>query len=209
MKQTLIIAAIAAATMVSCGPAKQAVSNPVSDAEKVAKSLMSQGYQLTGGMATYTLESLIQRHNDKLNTDQDRYVSVQGTSEGVGMEDLSSAKIVALNDAAAQYATKAGSVIEGGMSFQFGNVDADKRKKLVGAYTQKVESFILPAMKESFSVYRVVGKEYQVLTTCIIDEQLAVKSREKAMKEAFEDLSFDGLALDKINDLVKKIVGKE
>lgn len=206
--RTLIITS-SVLTLASCGSSKKVATTPVSDAVKVAQDLKAAGYQVTGGMSTFSMESLLQRHNDIVLSDMDRYIPVEGSSEGAGLGDLSSAKLVALNDAALQYATKAGSSVEGGIETAFDNLGPETRRKLVGAYTQKVREMILPSMKESLSVYRIVSKEYQVRTFCIIDEQQAVVSREKAMQESLKDLALDDIAAGVINDLVKKIVKGE
>ena len=182
----------------SCaGSKKTATTDSMAGTAARVKQLEAEGYKITGAYSTFTLYELLDRHNKKVASDWERYVPLQGT--GVGSE-TSDARMYARNDAAIAYATEAGSVIEGGITRQFSNLSGDSRIKIMGAYTQKVQEFIMPHLKESLSVQKENNNRISVMTFFIIDETQAKNVRKDAMNQALRETGMEqvfGTAVDK------------
>ena len=201
MKTIQILASVAILTLaVSCGSSKKATVLET-DAQKRVKEWKSEGWKLTGAYSTFTMESLLENHNAKV-ADEERYTSINGT--GIGSE-LSDARMFAMNDATIQYATAAGSVVNGGMATQFSKM-AESGRKLMGAYTQKVAEFISPYMKESLSLYRNLNGKVEVSAYYLIDEQNAGKVRSRAMDEALKETALEQVFGTAVDEWVKKFV---
>lgn len=197
----VISLAVLTVVCVSCGPSRRAqqlpyapqqVQQTMAPDEDVVTEWKKEGYKLTGAMSTFTMRSCLDAHNKKVLENPERFVPLEGTSEGNKMSDLTSASLVAQNAAAINYAQRAGSVIEGGIARQFSNLaQSPQVTKLMGAYVQKVAQLIIPNMKESFSIYKEEENEYIVRTFFILDEDLAAKAREKAMQQALKETEME------------------
>lgn len=218
-----LFAVIMALFMVSCGSSKksqnemmmmmmmqqmqgqnqnQAQTAPlVSEVDEKVQEWKSQGYQLTGAYSTFTMKSLLVKHNEKA-MDTERYQPLQGNGMGV---EVSDARMYAQNDAAINYATAAGSVISGGLSRQFSNL-GDTGVKLVGAYTQKVAQFMAPYMKESFCLYRKNGNKIEVVSYYLIDQENAYQVRKNAMNHALKETATEQIIGQSIDGYVKQLV---
>ena len=220
-----LFAVIMALFMVSCGSSKksqnemmmmmmmqqmqgqnqnqnQAQTAPlVSEVDEKVQEWKSQGYQLTGAYSTFTMKSLLVKHNEKA-MDTERYQPLQGNGMGV---EVSDARMYAQNDAAINYATAAGSVISGGLSRQFSNL-GDTGVKLVGAYTQKVAQFMAPYMKESFCLYRKNGNKIEVVSYYLIDQENAYQVRKNAMNHALKETATEQIIGQSIDEYVKQFV---
>ena len=169
--------------------------------EKVAE-WKAQGYQLTGAYSTFTMKSLLEKHNQKA-IDTERYVALQGT--GIGSE-TSDSRLYAMNDAAINYATAAGSVVQGGITRQFSNMGT-LGNKLMGAYTQKVAEFVVPYLRESFTLYRKQGTKTEVVVYYIIDQENAYAVRKNAMDEALRETATEQVFGTSVDGWVKEFVG--
>ena len=167
----------------------------------------SQGYTLSGAMSTFTMYDLLERHNNKLLSDEVRYASAFGTGTDEDGE-LSVARIYALNDACTNYATAAGSVVSGGISRQFSNF-GEQGLKLMGAYTQKVAKYVTPYMKESVAVKRTTQKGLEVEVFYLIDEQHASMVRKQAMDEALRETATEQIFGTAVDEWVKEFVSGE
>ncbi|MBO7267069.1 MAG: hypothetical protein J6V12_04835 [Bacteroidaceae bacterium] len=168
--------------------------------EKVAE-WKAQGYQLTGAYSTFTMKSLLEKHNQKA-IDTERYVALQGT--GIGSE-VSDSRMYAMNDAAINYATAAGSVVSGGITRQFSNMGT-LGNKLMGAYTQKVAEFVTPYLRESFTLYRKQGTKTEVVVYYIIDQENAYAVRKNAMDEALRETATEQVFGAAVDEWVKEFV---
>ena len=218
-----LFAVIMALFMVSCGSSKksqnemmmmmmmqqmqgqnqnQAQTAPlVSEVDEKVQEWKAAGYQLTGAYSTFTMKSLLVKHNEKA-MDTERYQPLQGNGMGV---EVSDARMYAQNDAAINYATAAGSVISGGLSRQFSNL-GDTGIKLVGAYTQKVAQFMAPYMKESFCLYRKNGNKIEVVSYYLIDQENAYQVRKNAMNHALKETATEQIIGQSIDEYVKQFV---
>ncbi len=183
-------------------PCVQAKSN------KAVKAVVSRytkgGYEPYGAYSMFTLTELVERARTKIDVEPERYTAIEGIGEG---GDLSSSKMFALNNAATQYATAAGSKVSGQMASSFSNLSEDARTKIVGAYVQKVSEFVMPSLKESYTVARREGKKMLVITSYLVDEQLAKESRERAMNDAVKvvakEVALEQSFLDSVNQMVE------
>lgn len=173
----------------------------VSEIDEKVQEWKSQGYQLTGAYSTFTMKSLLEKHNEKA-MDTERYQPLQGNGMGV---EVSDARMYAQNDAAINYATAAGSVISGGLSRQFSNI-GDTGNKIVGAYTQKVAQFMAPYMKESFCLYRKNGNKIEVVSYYLIDQENAYQVRKNALNHALRETATEQIIGQSIDDYVKQFV---
>lgn len=200
-KSLLIILAASALVVMSCGTARKA-----SEAEdaKIAE-WQSEGYKLTGSMSTFSIKQVLNVHNTKILSDSQRYIPLMGTSEGSGVTELSVSSWVAQNDASIRYAQAAGSIVSGGIARKFSNLSG-QGSKLVGAYTQKVSEYIIPLMKESFSLCRLNGSQYEVISYFIIDEEAAVTARERALRESIKETGLELELASEIDNWVKEFV---
>lgn len=213
MKKIFVLAAMAAAVMLtSCGTMKSvattssASSNPrksiATGAEGKVQEWESEGYKIDG---TRTMYDKLTLHYAKLD-ENENLVEVEGT--GIGSEK-SEARLYALNDAAIMYATAAKSVVEGGITRQFGNI-TESGVKLMGAYTQKVQSAIVPYLKESVAVFRnttINGKsavDYDIYF--IVDEANASRVRKEAMDQALKDTATEQTFGSAVDQWVKEFV---
>lgn len=201
MKTIQILASVAMLTLaVSCGSSKKTTVLET-DVQKRVKEWKSEGWKLVGAYSTFTMESLLENHNAKV-ADEERYTSINGIGTS---SNLSDARMYAMNDAAIQYSTAAGSVVEGFMNTQFSNLGEGERK-IVGAYTQKVAKFILPYLKESISLYRNQNANVEVFAYYLVDEQNAGKVRRRAMDEALKETALEQVFGSAVDEWVQKIV---
>lgn len=202
MRKSLFFMLAAIAVMsVSCGTARKTAE---AEKAKIAE-WKSEGYSLTGSMSTFTLQQALSSHNIKILSDNQRYIPVMGTSEGSRVTELSVSSWVAQNDAAIRYAQAAGSIVSGGIARKFSNL-SEQGSKLVGAYTQKVSEYIIPLMKESFSLCRLNGSYYEVISYFIIDEETAVTARERALRESIKETDLEFELASEIDNWVKEFV---
>lgn len=220
MKKFFVIVATSTLILSGCGASKKSqlamYQQPVSPQSSIASVVdddpvtewKREGFKMTGAMSTFSMRQALDYHNSKILSDRDRFVAVMGTSEGAGMKDLTSASLVAQNDAAIRYAQAAGSVISGGIGREFANF-SEQGAKLMGAYTQKVSEYIMPLMKESFAIFKVDGEYYHVRTYYIIDEVSALKAREEAMDKALKETATEQVFGSSVNTWVKEFVKTE
>lgn len=210
MKKLFVLAACAMA-LVSCGTSKKSAdsnvpttfSNPV---EQRAQELRKDGYKVTGPMSTFTIEECLQMYRDKVS-EPDRYIGLQGVSEGAKMTDLISAKRTALADAASTYAAQSQSEIDSKLVAQFGNIVESSRIKIMGAFAQKVQSVTVSNLKEYITLYRVVPTksaagnaidEYQVISYYIIDTQAMTKLKQQALEETLKETAAEQVFGDSV-----------
>lgn len=225
MKKISIIAALAAATLMlvsSCGAQKAATgsttyqtttsSGPIyKGTEGKVREWQNEGFKPSGSNSTFTMYDMLQMHNDKILSDPDRYISVFGTGQA---KDKASARYAALNNAATTYATQAGSVISGGMSRQFSDMSEDVTK-LMGAYTQKVQQYIMPYLKESVAVFKTendiqTGKpEILFEVYYLLDEEKAMSVRKQAIDESLQETATEQVFGTAVDEWVKTFVTPE
>jgi hypothetical protein len=203
-----VAAIVAGVAITACGGAKQVAQapSPKSGAEAKAKEWQAEGFKTTGAYSTFTMFDLLTSHNNKVLSDQERYVPLQGTATA---GDLSTAKAFAQNDAALQYSTLAGSEVSGGIAREFSTISNDQKAKIMGAYTQKVAKFIVPYMKESLSVYKIENNKTVVEAYFIIDEQNARNVRKQSIDEALKETAMEQVFGSAVDDWVKKFVKNE
>lgn len=104
---------VIAAMATSCGTSKKAMQS--SGVDKSAKEYIAEqvaewkadGYKRSGASVTYSLEELMARHRSKMETSPDKYFELYGVANSGAKSSLSALKMMALNDAAREYATKA------------------------------------------------------------------------------------------------------
>lgn len=178
-------------TIVQPTPQRSIASGP----EGKTREWQADGYRIDG---TRTMYDKLTAHYAKLDANEDLF-EVEGT--GIGSQKAD-ARMYCLNLAAISYATAAKSVVEGGMATEFSNF-SDLGVKLMGAYTQKVQSAIVPFLKESVAVYRNITKdgkdkvEYDIYY--IVDETKAAQVRKDAMDQALKETATEqifGTAVD-------------
>lgn len=190
------VALLIAAMTMSCGSKKHVSNqNDTSNtfvsrdgAQEAVDDLKSRGYVLYGANSMFTLYELINQTRNKRLEDPSRYIAIEGIGEG---NDLSSAKLFALNDAAVTYATKAGSVISGKMSSMVSNLTEESRTKIVGVYVQKINEFIMPTLTENYVVGKQNGTKMRILANYMIDEIKAKEVRNKAINSAIKQVETD------------------
>lgn len=222
MKKLFSIAVVAATiVLASCGggTTKQVVASStggginskevLTGPEGKVKEWKEQGFQISGALSTFTMYDVLKMHNEKILSDTERYSSEFGASDG---PDKSTARLGALMDASINYATRAGSVVSGGMGRQFSNF-GEMGNKLMGAYTQKVKEYVTPFLKESCAVCRPIIKngknlyEYEVFY--ILDEQKAKDVRKTAMDAALKETGTEQVFGTAVDEWVKKFVANE
>lgn len=174
----------------------------VSETDEKIQEWKSQGFQLTGTYSTFTLKSLLENHNQKA-MDTERYEPLQGNGEG---SEISDSRMFAMNDAAIQYAVAAGSIIEGGMTRQFGSM-TQLGTKIVGAFVQKVPEFMIPSMQESFCLYRKNGNKTEVIAYYLIDQTKAYQARQKAMDAVLREVEVEDAVARSTVDLARELAG--
>lgn len=218
MKKLLFIAASVCAviSVVSCGTSKKSASGlsekaVTSGLDEKVQEWKERGLSTTGAMSTFTMRDLLEAHNKKIQENPDNIVPLYGN--GIG-PDKTTARFDALNSAATVYATTAGSVVSGGMSAQFSNF-GEMGKKLMGAYTQKVQEYIMPVMKESVAVVRVIPNgepnagKYEIEAYYLVDEAKAVTARKNAMDAALKETATEQVFGSAVDEWVKKFVAPE
>lgn len=132
---------------------------------------------------------------------------VEIISDGIGASSFA-AEMQAQNAAAINYATAAGSVINGGMERDFGTVDKDNGAYDVfhGAYIQDVATFVMPLLQKSMKFVKKDGNDYVVRIGYVLDENNAFQAREKAFDKALKKAG-DGMTLGEgIRKYVKETV---
>lgn len=214
MKNTFFFAALAALIICSCGTSKTATQTTSTRTQQaLSKSItsgpegkvlewQSDGYKIDG---TRTMYDKLVAHYAKLDANEN-LVEVEGTAIGTEKSD---ARMYCLNDAAISYASAAKSIIEGGISRQFSNF-TESGIKLMGAYTQKVQSAIVPFLKESVAVYRHGTKngkpviEYDIYY--IVDENNAAKVRKDAIDQALRETATEQIFGTAVDEWVKQFV---
>ncbi len=221
MKKTLLFVAMATLAVCSCGASRTATQTttqttttttttvqPVpskgvsSGPEGKVREWQADGYKIDG---TRTMYDKLVAHYAKLDAN-DSLVEVEGTATGTEKAD---ARMYCLNDAAISYASAAKSIIEGGISRQFSNF-TESGIKLMGAYTQKVQSAIVPFLKESVAVYRDATKngkpviEYDIYY--IVDENSAAKVRKDAIDQALRETATEQIFGTAVDEWVKQFV---
>lgn len=177
------------------------INQSESDTEDKVKEWKEQGYQLTGAYSTFTMKSVLEMHNQKA-MDVERYQALQGNALG---NEVSDSRMFALNDAATNYATAAGSIVSGGIARQFSNT-GEIGVKLVAAYTQKVAEFLTPHMRESFSLYRKNGNKIELMTYFLVDQENAYKARKNAMDAALKETATEQVFGTAVNEWVKEFI---
>jgi hypothetical protein len=171
----LMTALIAMVCITSCGVFKKGSDNNIK-----IKEWKAGGYKLTGGYSTFTMERLLEIHNGKITSDINRFVPIEGSATA---DELSSAKMFAANDAAIQYAQRAGSALQGSIMRQAAKLSDETRTRIVAAFTQKISNYIVPYMKESFGLERTRGRNVEVLFYYIVGEEDAIAVSNKALEE--------------------------
>ena len=81
----VISLAVLTVVCVSCGPsrlAQQQVQQTMVPDEDVVTEWKKEGYKLTGAMSTFTMRSCLDAHNKKVLENPERFVALEGTSEG-------------------------------------------------------------------------------------------------------------------------------
>lgn len=208
MKKILVCIAIAAIAIgfASCGTNKSVITTAVAQrgSDGKVREWQSQGFSLTGAYSTLTMADALDRHNNIILSDMDRFIPVFGTGTDPQGE-LSTARLYALNDAAISYATAAGSAVSGAINRAFSNF-TEQGTKLQGAYTQKVAEYITPHLKESVSVKRNSNRGIEVEVFYIIDELNAAKIRKDAMNKALQETATEQLFGNAVDEWVKAIV---
>lgn len=215
MKNHFFVAAVAALAIMacSCGTTSRVktTGNPtgvvsekiVTGPEGKVKEWQSQGYMIDG---TRTMYDKLVIHYNRLDSNPDKYIELQGSAVGTEKAD---ARLYALNAAAIQYATAARGVVEGGLTRQMGNL-SDSAIKLMGGYTQKVQAAIGPFLQESVAVYRKVSKkgndmfEYDIYY--ILDENSAYNVRKNAMEQALKETALEQVFGQSVDEWVKSFV---
>ena len=168
------------------------------------KEYKKGGWKITA--SSHTLEVELLQHYEKLKT--------ENTTELVGAvsncQSINVCRQAALNNAAAYYASMAGSYLKGrivsdmavNQSFQDGIEEFDK---LYAAYERLVEKEIKGEIQESYTIMRMNqfgNKEFQ--TFYIVNEEAAVKARIRA----WENSKKESQAAQKYASEVSKFVNE-
>ncbi len=186
---TLLMVAIAAVAT-SCGSSKKAMQSSGVDksakeyiAEQVAE-WKAEGYKQSGASVTYSLEELMARHRSKMELSPDKYYELFGVANAGAKSSLSALKMMALNDAAREYATKADLSMKGKMGSHFNTLADDVKDVLTGSFIAEVSSNIIPFFSESFAIEKTTATSMELRVYYIIDEEQAAKVREAAANTA-------------------------
>lgn len=173
--------------------------DPVGD---LVKQFTADGFR-TQSMAFSMRESIV-RFRSKLQSNEK---FVEWYADGYG-KTSTAAEMQALNAAAMKYATKAASVIEGGMERDFGSL-GEGYDNFHGAYVQNVAKYVMPLLKQEMTFIKKEQNLYVVRVGFIIDENKAADVRRKAVDEALEN-SANGLAFGEgVRKYVNEIVRPE
>jgi hypothetical protein len=209
----LMTALIAMVCITSCGVLKKDGSSvpgndtgieDATDAENKAriKEWKSEGYKLTGAYSTFTWEKALATHNKRISGDSNNtkiFIPVQGSASA---SELSSAKMFSANDAAIQYGQRAGSSLKGSINREAANISDESTTNIVAAFTQKITSYIVPYMKESFGMERSRGNKVEVIFYYIVGEDEAKTAGKRALEEVDKEQAV-GLKIENyVNDLV-------
>lgn len=212
MKNFNLIAFIAAfaaiALLSSCGGAKKVTSNMASGTEDRARQLEAEGWKIAGNYSTFTLYDVLKIHNAKIMNEGERYDAINGVGKA---PDKATARYAALSNAATTYATQAGSDVEGYINNQFSNLEGTSGDKIVGAYVQRVQKYIVPLLKESFAIYRVPDAkkstiEYEVFY--LLDKVKAKELKARAMTETLKEVASEQVTSEGIRDHVDKMLAQ-
>ena len=183
MKKNILVLALGmvAMLMMSKPVCAQTLS---SDDKKAIKELAAtwsrDGYRSTS--MAYTMEEKIAAYRLKLKNNPDL---VELTSSGDGKSSFS-AEMAAQNAAALLYATAAGSIIQGGIEREFGNLNGNY-DAFHGSYIQDVAKYIMPLLHKEMKFSKKDGNVYSVMVGYTLSEEKASEVREKAFDEALNE----------------------
>lgn len=181
---------VIAAMATSCGTSKKTMQS--SGVDKSAKEYIAEqvaewkadGYKRSGASVTYSLEELMARHRSKMETSPDKYFELYGVANSGAKSSLSALKMMALNDAAREYATKADMSMKGKMGSHFNNLSDDVKDVLTGSFIAEISSKIIPFFQESFAIEKITATSMELRVYYIVDEEQAAKVREAAANTA-------------------------
>ena len=185
MKKNILVIAFGVAAMLMMSIPTQVSAQKLSSKEKsaikkLAKKWENDGFRVTS--LAFSMEEKIADFRMKIKSNPDL---VELTSEGEGKSSFS-AEMAAQNAAALQYATAAGSIIQGGIEREFGNIGEDY-DKFHGSYIQDVAKYIMPLLHKEMTFSKKEAGIYYVKVGYTLSEERASEVREKAFDEALNE----------------------
>jgi hypothetical protein len=208
----LVVALIAMVYMTSCGIKKSASSDPdgnvgtenVFEAETKAriKGWEAEGYKLMEN-STFTWERALKIHNAKILSDTEKFIPIMGEASA---EELSSAKMLATNDAALQCAQIAIMAVGIGFMAQADNLFGDAKTGIAPDFIQNVASYIVPYMKESFGMRKSNGKDVEVHIFYTVGEEDMITIGKRVLERVIEERVIERLLeeMDDTRSIIKK-----
>ncbi len=147
------------------------------------KELKKEGWKIEGSK---TLEVALLDHYQKLEDDD----AVEVIGEAITSSlNLGSRK--ALQSAQGKYAESASSYLKGSieneLSSEIKDGDAKEMERFYASYQSQVAKEITGQIKESFTIFRNIGKnqkgndKYEVKVFCIVNEEAASMARQRAL----------------------------
>lgn len=154
------------------------------------KELKKGKWEIYG--SSFSLETALQRHYEKLLAGGEGVSEVQGFASNFNSKNIGHQ--MSVNNACNNYARRAGSTVRGrivsDITADADNIDSEF-DKFYAAYESTVEKEIKGEMSESFSIIREVGKDknsgkvmYEMQSFFIIDENAASRARLRAFEIA-------------------------
>ncbi len=184
MKKNFLVMAFGMVAMLMLSIPAQVSAQKLSSEDKAAIKKLAQKWENDGyrvSSMAFTMEEKIADYRMKIKSNPDL---VELTSEGDGKSSFS-AEMAAQNAAALQYATAAGSIIQGGIEREFGNIDEDY-DKFHGSYIQDVAKYIMPLLHKEMKFSKREAGKYYVIVGYTLSEEKAEEIREKAFDEALD-----------------------
>lgn len=187
------------------------------DLEKAHKKEMKQkmkeykkdGWKLFG--STRTMEVALLTHYDKLNTLGDDVYVVAGIASRFQSKNVG--RQMALNNAAIEYANRAGSKVRGLTDvdmFGSGTDGAEEYEHFHAAYERQVQAEISNALEESYSVIHDNGDgTFEMQSYFIVNEKAAHKARLRAFENAKREVELGQATADKVSKFIAEHLDKE
>lgn len=166
------------------------------------KEYKKEGWKIYG--SSRTLEVALLTHYDELNAMGGSGTEIVGVCSRYKSDNIGHQ--TAINNACNIYARNAGSAIKGRIVSEMLSdaSSAEEFDKFYAVYEASVEKEIRGELKESFSIYKVLGNgEKTMQTYFIVNEDVAVKARVRAYERAIKENNALQRYVGKVGEFVK------
>lgn len=167
------------------------------------KEFKKAGYSAFG--TSRTLEVLLSKHYEKLNSMGDDGVEISGIAAEVKSKNVG--QQMAINNACLNYARMAGSTVRGRVAVDIAGNGSDALAEFdnfFAAYESSIEKEIRGEMQHSFSIIKDNGNStFEIQSFFIVNENSAQRARERAFEEAQAQSDAARKHAEKISDFVR------